>query len=216
MTDRLIPASIHTRPGYVPEWMTHEIQQALDAVSGAPGHLRRKRTTVLRVAQALAAGEPLASVWRLPDCGSKGAWYGETRRGRRHPGWCEEPAVQAALEQARKRAEWYINVRLGRAVEQTLDTIVEAAPAAARQLAMMATQGVMSVQRGDKKATQVTVKAPEVLRAVNSVLDRADARTASKQPASVEHSLAPELMAALERAYGDVSEDNLYSHRDEE
>ncbi len=195
--------------------MTHEIQQALDAIEGAPGHVRRKRTTVLRVAQALAAGEPLASVWRQPDCGSKGAWYGETRKGRRHPGWCEELAVQEALGLAQARAEWYINVRLGRSVERTLDTIVEAAPAAAEQLARMATQGVMRVRRNER-VSEEPVNAPEVIKAINSVLDRADARTASKQPASVEHSLAPELMAALERAYGDVPEDKPISHRDEE
>jgi hypothetical protein len=214
MRDILNPASIHTRIGYMPEWMTHEIQQALDAIDGAPGHVRRKRTTVLRVAQALAAGEPLATVWRLPDCGSKGAWYGETRRGRRHPGWSEEPAVQEALRLAQARADWYINVRLGRAVERTLDTIVEAAPAAAEQLARMATLGVMRVRRNEQVGEE-PVNAPEVIKAINSVLDRADARTASKQPGTLEHKLAPELQAALERAYGDVPADNADSQRDE-
>lgn len=186
--------------------MTHEIQVALDAIKGAPGHLRKKRTTVLRVAHALAAGEPLTTVWARPDCGGKGAWYGETRRGVRRPGWCDEPEVQAALERAQRRADWYINVRLGRAVERTLDTIVEAAPDAAQQLVRMATSGVMRVQR-EGATLDVDVNAPEVVKAINSLLDRADARTASKQPASVEHSLAPELMAALERVYGDDGSD---------
>ena len=79
----------------------------------------------------------------------------------------------------------------------------------------MATQGVMHVRRKEANVEE-PVNAPEVIKAINSVLDRADARTASKQPTSVEHSLAPELMDALERAYGDVSEDNPISHRDEE
>ena len=182
--------------------MTHEIQVALDAIDGAPGHLRKKRTTVLRVAHALASDEPLTTVWKRPDCGSKGAWYGERRKGKYKPGWSEEPAVQAALEAARKRADWYINVRLGRSVERTLDTIVEAAPDAARQLVRMATSGVMKVKREDALVDEA-VNAPEVVKAINSLLDRADARTASKQPASVEHKLAPELMAALERVYGE-------------
>ena len=207
------PASSQHRLEFTPEWTTYEIQVALDAITGAPGHLRRKRTTVLRVAQAMAAGEPLATVWDKSDCGSREAWDGRPNRGKH--GWKHEPEVQAALEQARRRAEWYINVRLGRAVEQTLDTIVEAAPAAAEQLARMATQGVMQVRRKEASVEE-PVNAPEVIKAINSVLDRADARTASKQPASVEHSLAPELMDALERAYGDVSEDNPISHRDEE
>lgn len=213
MTDRLFPASIHTRLGYVPEWMTHEIQQALEAIDGAPGHVRRKRTTVLCVAQAKAAGEPLKTVWARPDCGSKGAWYGETRKGRRHPGWCEEPAVQEALRQAQARADWYVNVRLGRAIEKATDTIVEAAPEAAKQLVRMATQGVMRVRRNEAEVEE-SVNPPEVIKAINSVLDRADARTASKQPASVEHKLAPELQAALERAYGDVPADNADSQRE--
>ena len=187
--------------------MTHEIQVALDAIKGAPGHLRKKRTTVLRVAHAMAAGEPLTTVWERPDCGGKGAWYSEKRKGKHKPGWCEEPEVQAALEAARKRADWYINVRLGRAVERTLDTIVEAAPDAAQQLVRMATSGVMRVQRGEGAPVDEAVNAPEVVKAINSLLDRADARTASKQPASVEHKLAPELMAALERVYGDDDSD---------
>lgn len=186
--------------------MTHEIQVTLDAITGAPGHLRKKRTTVLRVAHAMAAGEPLTTVWERPDCGGKGAWYGETRRGVHRPGWCDEPEVQAALEQARRRADWYINVREGRAVERTLDTIVAAAPAAAEQLVRIATTGVMTVRR-EGEAIDVAVKSAEVVRAINSLLDRADARTASKQPASVEHKLAPELMAALERVYGDDGSD---------
>jgi len=205
MKDRLITASKHTRD-FQPEWMTHEIQVALDAIKGAPGHLRKKRTTVLRVAHAMAAGEPLTTVWERPDCGGKSAWYSEKRKGKHKPGWSEEPEVQAALEAARKRADWYINVRLGRAVERTLDTIVEAAPDAAQQLVRMATSGVMNVRR-EGELVDEAVNAPEVVKAINSLLDRADARTASKQPASVEHKLAPELMAALERVYGDDDSD---------
>ena len=199
----------------MPEWMTHEIEQALNAIDGAPGHVRRKRTTVLRVAQAQATEQPLTTVWAQPDCGSKGAWYGETRRGVWQPGWCDDPAVQAALVLAKRRADWYVDVRLGRAIASATDEIVEAAPAAAKQLVRMATQGVMQVRRKEADVEE-RVNAPEVIKAINSVLDRADARTASKQPTSVEHSLAPELMDALERAYGDVSEDNPISHRDEE
>ncbi|MBP8292644.1 MAG: hypothetical protein KAX65_07720 [Caldilineaceae bacterium] len=195
--------------------MTHEIEQALNAIDGAPGHVRRKRTTVLRVAQAQATEQPLTTVWAQPDCGSKGAWYGETRRGVWQPGWCDDPAVQAALVLAKKRADWYVDVRLGRAIASATDEIVEAAPAAAKQLVRMATQGVMQVRRNEASVEE-PVNAPEVIKAINSVLDRADARTATKQPASVEHSLAPELMDALERAYGDVSEDKPISHRDEE
>lgn len=185
--------------------MTHEIQVALDAIQGAPGHLRKKRTTVLRVAHALAAGEPLTTVWARADCGGKGAWYGETRRGVHRPGWCDEPEVQAALEAARKRADWYINVREGRAVERTLDAIVSAAPDAAAQLVRIATDGVMSVRVGENERVDVAVKSAEVVRAINSLLDRADTRTASKQPMGGQ--LAPELMAALERVYGDDDSD---------
>lgn len=193
--------------------MTYEIEQALAAIDGAPGHVRKKRTTVLCVAQAEATGQPLTTVWARPDCGSKGAWYGETRKGVWKPGWCEDPAVQAALQAAKTRANWYVDVKLGRAIEKATDTIVEAAPAAAEQLVRMATQGVMRVRRNEAEVEE-SVNPPEVMKAINSVLDRADARTAIKQPASVEHKLAPELQAALERAYGDVPADNADSQRE--
>lgn len=199
----------------MPEWMTHEIEQALNAIDGATGYVRRKkRTTVLRVAQAQATGQPLTTVWAQPDCGSKNAWYGETRRGVLKPGWCDEPAVQEALRKALARADWYVDVHLGRAIGKATDKLVEAAPAAAEQLARMATLGVMLVRRNER-VSEEPVNAPEVIKAINSVLDRADARTASKLPASVEHKLAPELQAALERAYGDVPADNADSQRDE-
>lgn len=180
--------------------MTFEIQEALERIEGAPGHVRQKRVTVLRVAQALAAGEPLSEKWSSVGWPSKGTWYGETRHGVRRPGWRDDPAVQAALELARKRAEWWANVREGRAVERTLDTIVAAAPAAAEQLVRIATDGVMSVRVGQNQREDVAVKSAEVVRAINSLLDRADARTAVKAP--VEQSLAPEVVAALERVYG--------------
>lgn len=191
--------------------MTYEIQQALDAITGAPGHLRKKRTTVLRVAYAQASGEPMESVWGRNGAGSKGAWYGETRHGTHSAGWRDDPAVQHALELARRRAEWWLNVRLGRAVERTLDTIVAAAPDAAEQLVRMATAGVMRVQR-DGATLDESVNAPEVIKAINSLLDRADARTATKQQVE-QQVVAPELVAALERVYG-VSEDNRDSHRE--
>jgi hypothetical protein len=200
MTDRLIPASNHTRLGYAPEWMTFEIQQALEAIGGAPGHVRQKRVTVLRVAQALAAGEALSEKWSTAGWPSKGTWYGETRHGVRRPGWRDDPAVVAALELARKRAEWWANVREGRAVERTLDTIVAAAPAAAEQLVRIATDGVMAVRQGGAAPVEVAVKSAEVVRAINSLLDRADARTAVKAPTGP--GLAPEVAAALERVYG--------------
>ncbi|GIK73819.1 MAG: hypothetical protein BroJett021_28070 [Chloroflexota bacterium] len=164
--------------------MTFEIQQALEAITGAPGHLRRKRVTVLRVAQAQAAGEPLTSVWSRNGACSKETWYGETRNGVRRPGWRDEPEVQHALELARRRAEWWLNVREGRALQRTLDVIVEAAPTAAMQLARMATQGIMCVRRGETMVEE-EVKAAEVVKAINSLLDRADSSTASKWPSEV-------------------------------
>lgn len=200
MTDRLITASNHTRDGYAPQWMTFEIQEALERIGGAPAHVRQKRVTVLRVAQALAAGEALSEKWSTPGWPAKGTWYGESRKGVRKPGWRDDPAVVAALELARKRAEWWANVREGRAVERTLDTIVDGAPRAAEQLVRIATDGVMRVRQGGAAEVEVAVKSAEVVRAINSLLDRADARTATKQPTGP--GLAPEVVAALERVYG--------------
>ena len=106
---------------------------------------------------------------------------------------------------------------LSRFGERTLvlDADPQGSLAAAANLRKRTSRGLVDLLRNEASVEE-PVNAPEVIKAINSVLDRADARTATKQPASVEHSLAPELMAALERAYGDVSEDNASSHRDEE
>lgn len=178
MTDRLNPYGNHT--AYAPEWLTHEVQQALEEVRGDPRSLRRKRTTILRVAEALASGTSLAAVWRRHDCGSKGAWYGETRHGERRAGWVEEPEVAQALEMARRRAEWWVNVRLGREIEHTLQTLVEVAPDGAAQFARVVREGRMTFRR-DGAPVHVDASVEETRKVIADVLNRVSQVTAEKQ-----------------------------------
>lgn len=63
------------REKFVPEWLTWEINEALAAITG--DHVVKKETTVLRVAQAVANGEPISAVFAQPDTCSRTIWHGK-------------------------------------------------------------------------------------------------------------------------------------------
>ena len=169
------------RVGFVPEWLSAEVQDALAAIDG--DHVAKKQQTVLLLAQATATDQAWADVFERKDTCTSGKWYGWTHRstGETHAGWQDDPAIAHALKVATKRARWWMLVKHGRAVETALDTIVEAAPEAALQLVRMATRGVIRAQNIETdELADMPVPASEVTKAINSVLDRADAKTASK------------------------------------
>jgi hypothetical protein len=166
---------------FVPDWLSAEVNEALSRIGG--DNVPKKEKTVLLLAQASAVGEPWVKIFGRKDTCSSKIWYGwiEKASGLRHPGWQDDVAIGQALEVATRRARWWMRVRQGRAVEAALDTIVEAAPDAAEQLVRMATRGAVRVRVGDEDApVNTAVAAPEILRAINSLLDRADLKTASK------------------------------------
>ncbi|TXH52989.1 MAG: hypothetical protein E6Q97_14280 [Desulfurellales bacterium] len=166
------------RGSEAPEWLTPEIDEALAAISEP--HAVKKQTTVLLVAQAMATGESLRSVFERPDTCKADHWYGTTRRnGKRKLGWKEDPAIAAALQLATERARWWVRVKGGSAVQNALDALVDLSEDAVRQIAHAIRFGQLTFDRGpDIVIKQASVA--EVLKASTEVLDRVSTLTATK------------------------------------
>lgn len=158
---------------YVPDWLTYEVEQALAAIDGE--HVAKKELTVLRLAQAIAAGESQSMVFRSPGTCSKNIWHGVGDK----PGWKDDPAIARALDLATQRARWWVRVKEGRAVQNALDTLVDLSEDAVRQIAHAVRYGQLTFDRGaDIVIKQASVA--EVLKASTEVLDRVSTLTATK------------------------------------
>jgi len=87
-----------------PGWVSDEVYEALNAIPGP--HERKKRTTVLRLAEAKAAGIAIRDIFDVEDTCSVSTWY-----GRKSPkveiGWQDIPEVAHALQVAQRRAHMY-------------------------------------------------------------------------------------------------------------
>ncbi len=167
------PNATTKQPGYQPEWLSYEVHQALDAITG--DHAAKKQRTVLQLAAAIAAESSQALVFRRHDTCNRVTWYG--RDG--EPGWRDDPAVKHALDLATKRALWWMRVRQGTAVQNALDVLVDAAPDAAQQLVRIATQGRVQVVQGEEQRF-VEADVVHIVKAANSILDRVSETTADK------------------------------------
>jgi len=161
-----------------PEWLTPQIDEALAAISEP--HAVKKQTTVLLIAQAVATGESLTSVFERDDTCKADVWYGSKRRnGTRKPGWKEDATIKAALDLATERARWWVRVKGGSAVQNALDALVDLSEDAVRQIASAIRFGQLTFDRG----TELVIKqasVAEVLKASTEVLDRVSVVTASK------------------------------------
>lgn len=162
------------RSPYIPEWLTWEVEQALAAIGGP--NVASKEATVLRMAQAIAAGESQADVWATPGTCSKNTWHGVGER----PGWKDDPAIRTALTVATNRARWWVRVRQGRAVQESLEILIDASETAARQLANMVTMGVLIFDFGADGLELRRAETGHVLEASKQILDRVSALTAAK------------------------------------
>lgn len=146
-------------------WMTHEIEQALAQIEGP--HERKKRCTVLRLAEARALGLGVRSAFDQSDTCNAVTWY-----GREGVGWKDDPAIAKALELATRRAQaWQdqeevqrITLRQ-RQLALTQDELVDLSKLATTTLADL------MMNAGSEKVR---------LEAAETVLDRADAATAKK------------------------------------
>ncbi len=159
--------------------MTFEVQQALAKIREP--HATKKQMTVMRLAEAHAAGIPMADVFRRDDTCTEKVWHGWTDKatGKRHRGWKVDANIARALSAATERARWWVLVRQGRAVQDALDTLTAATPAVAHQLVTIAVQGRASVMDGNNQVfAQADVK--DIIKAADSILDRVSDKTADK------------------------------------
>lgn len=159
---------------FVPDWLTYEISNALAAITG--DHPAKKEVTVLRLAQAVANGEALASVFGLPGTCSKTIWYG----GANKPGWKDDPAILTALALATDRARWWVRIKQGRAVQDSLNILVDGSEDAARQLVSVVRTGALIFDFGADGMEIRRADVGHVLEASKQILDRVSATTAAK------------------------------------
>ena len=113
---------------FEPEWMTFEIRQALEEIQ--PPNVRKKRTTVLRLADARANNRSQAETFKLPDVCCKSTWLGQCREGHKLPGWRDDPAIQHALELATARAQEWEDTHIARQIAKTRRQLADHAPGA--------------------------------------------------------------------------------------
>lgn len=164
---------------YQPAWLTDELNQLLSKL-----RTRKQRQTVLRLAEAAAIGRTEADTLKLPDTCTNSTWYGQRRPDGdggwiQKPGWRDDPDIQAALEAARKRAQWWQDQAEARRIAKRQEQVAEArdllseyAPHAAKRLF------VLMGQAGNEETRR---------KAANDILDRADEATASKAIEKGEH-----------------------------
>ncbi len=160
---------------FVPDWLTDEVNQALAAITGE--HVAKREATVLRLAEALANGVSMNSVFDLPDTCTKRVWYGHGDK----PGWRDDAGIVTALAVASERARWWVRVKRGRAVEQALDILMDGAEDAASQLVNLVRYGYVKFDFGADGSEIRLGDVKEVLAAGKEVLDRVSALTATKQ-----------------------------------
>lgn len=152
---------------YLPAWLTDELNKLLAELP-----TRKHRQTVLRLAEAAAIGRTEIETFKLPGVCSRTTWQGRYREDGPRPGWKDDPQMQAALEAATQRAQWWQDQaearRIAKRQEQVAearDLLTEYAPHAAKRLfVLMGTAGNEETRR----------------KAANDILDRADEATASK------------------------------------
>ncbi len=167
-----------------PAWLTPQIDEALAAISEP--HAVKKQTTILLIAQAVATGESLTSVFERDDTCKADIWYGTKRRnGTRKPGWKEDPTIKAAHDLAVERARWWVRVRQSGAVQNSLDILMDAGEHAAQQLANMVKMGVLVFDFGADGMELRRADPGHILEASKQILDRISAATASKSTTEV-------------------------------
>lgn len=177
------------KASFVPEWLTHEINLALAQIAG--DHVAKKEITVLRLAQAVANGEAISGVFDAPGTCSKTIWYGNASK----PGWKDDPAIAMALHMATERARWWVRVKQGRAVEDSLNILVDGGEDAARLLVGMVRTGALIFDFGVDGSEIRRAEVGHVLEASKQILDRISAATATKSAQT--HTLDADQFAML-------------------
>ena len=160
---------------YQPAWLTDEINRLLDGVGGMAHH-RKRRTTILRLAEGAAIGRTEKDTLAMPETCTRSTWYGQGRPDGeggwiRKPGWRDDPAIQAALDAATRRAHWWMDQADARRMEKRMENVARAQDRLA-ELAHLAAQTLGTLLGAESESTRRL--------AANDILDRADEATASK------------------------------------
>ena len=148
---------------FYPDWMTYEIEAALRKIIGQ--HARKKRLTILRLAEGLVLGRSMTETFALDDVCSMTTWYGRYKKGQKLPGWRDDPIIQHALKLASQRALYCSDKYIGEQIQETRKLLAQYGPGAVHKLGLlMAKAESESLQR----------------LASLDILDRLDPETASK------------------------------------
>jgi len=148
---------------FYPEWMTYELENALRQITGR--HARKKRTTILRLAEGVVVGRPVTETLAMAETCSETTWYGRYEKGQKKPGWRDDPLVSQALKLATQRAQYCSDTYIAEQIKETRRLMAKYGPGAVHKLGgLMLTAGSESLQR---------------LSALD-ILDRLDPETASK------------------------------------
>lgn len=170
------PKATQKQPDILPAWLSYEVSQALDCITG--DEVAKKERTVLRLAQAMATGISQNEIFRhhrQNGVVNKKYWTGFGDK----PGWKDDPAIAHALDVATARARWWVRVKEGKGIEESLDIMKDAAPDVARQIVRIALEGRAMVTVGDREEFK-EANLPEILKAGDSVLNRVSVETATK------------------------------------
>jgi len=163
---------------YQPAWITEELHQYLERIGGH--NQRKKRTTVLRLAEARATGvRTETETFRLPDVCSKPCWYGKYKDGEQLPGWRDDPAISDALEAATQRALWWQDQAEARRIAKRQDDVAKARdklcelswPAVLKLGALL---GADSVETARKAANDILDRADEALASKAAIYEKAE------------------------------------------
>jgi hypothetical protein len=171
------PNATQKQPEFTPAWLSYEVSQALACITGDDA--AKKERTVLRLAQALATGTSKNETFRnhrqYGICNKK-YWTGFGDK----PGWKDDPIIAHALDVATQRARWWVRVKEGKGIESALDVLIDAGEDSAKQVARVAIEGRAQIIGKDGIAIFVEADVKDILKAADSVLDRIDKRTATK------------------------------------
>lgn len=121
-----------------PPWLTEEVRNALDAVQEP--HSRKKKITLLRIAEAQASGAFVKEIFKSQDCCSDAIWYGRFSPERKI-GWMDFPDIALAFALAKKSAHAYYDsmeeqrvVMRRKILDETQDRLTEISGAAVEVL----------------------------------------------------------------------------------
>lgn len=120
---------------FQPAWLTYEIEAALRRIRGQ--HARKKRTTILRLAEGMVLGRPVTETFALDDTCSETTWYGRYEGGEKKPGWRDDPLIQHALKLANNRAQYCSDSYMADQIKETQKVLAMYGPGAAHKLGQL-------------------------------------------------------------------------------